>query len=67
MPRAIPEGLTQQHVLLALEDLDAGIEHPFGPPTGYELVHAGKLRLLPAMVLAVDSNTHVAVFEVGAD
>ena len=24
-------------------------------------------RLLPAMVLAVDSNTHVAVFEVGAD
>jgi len=39
IPKAIPDGLTQQHVLLALQDFDAGIEHPFGPPTGYELVH----------------------------
>ena len=42
MPKAITEGLTQQHVLLALQDLDARIEHPFGPPASYELVHEGE-------------------------
>src|SRR5262249_7795451 len=29
-------------VLKALADLDAGVEHPFGSPTGYELVHEGR-------------------------
>ena len=42
MPQSIPKGLTREHVLKALADLDAGIEHPFGKPTGYELVHDGK-------------------------
>jgi hypothetical protein len=42
MPQSIPPGLTQEHVLRGLADLDAGVEHPFGPPTGYELVHGGK-------------------------
>lgn len=33
MPQSIPPGLTQEHVLKALADLDAGIEHlPGGPP-----------------------------------
>jgi hypothetical protein len=39
MPQSIPRGLTRECVLQALADLDAEIEHPFGPPTGYDLVH----------------------------
>ena len=42
MPQSIPAGLTQDHVLRTLADLDAGIAHPFGKPTGYELIHNGK-------------------------
>jgi hypothetical protein len=42
MPQSIPAGLTSEHVLRALADLDAGVEHPFGAPTGYELVHEGR-------------------------
>jgi len=30
MPQSIPKGLTREHVLAAIADLDAGIEHPFG-------------------------------------
>ena len=44
MPQSIPKGLTREHVLKALADLDAGIDHPFGRPTGYELVHEGKQK-----------------------
>jgi hypothetical protein len=42
MPQSIPKGLTREHVLAAIAALDAGAEHPFGPPTGYELVHEGR-------------------------
>lgn len=42
MPHSIPRGLTREHVLRALADLDAGVGHPFGSPTGYELVHEGR-------------------------
>jgi hypothetical protein len=42
MPQAIPEGLTREHVLRALAELDAGAAHSFGEPTGYELLHEGK-------------------------
>src|SRR5262249_54509361 len=37
MPQSIPPGLTKEHVIKALNDLDGGIDHPFGAPTGYEL------------------------------
>jgi hypothetical protein len=42
MPQSILRGLTRDHVLLALADLDAGVLHPFGDPTKYELVHQGR-------------------------
>jgi uncharacterized protein DUF3883 len=42
MPESIPKGLTREHVLKALADLDAGIAHDFGKPTKYELVQDGK-------------------------
>src|SRR3954468_2842830 len=52
MPQAIPKGRTRQDVLQALADLDAGVEHPFGPPTGYELVHEGR-RYPPKAVIGL--------------
>ena len=53
MPQSIPKGLTREHVLKALADLDAGIDHPFGKPTGYELVR----RRFPAA-----ARGHIHVF-----
>lgn len=52
MPQSIPHGLTKEHILQALNDLDMGIDHPFGEPTGYELVHAGK-RYAPKAVVGL--------------
>jgi hypothetical protein len=42
MPQSIPAGLTREHVFQAIADLDAGVEHRFGAPTGYELVHESR-------------------------
>jgi hypothetical protein len=39
MPQSITAGLTRIHVLQALADLDAGVDHPFGSSTGYEIVN----------------------------
>jgi hypothetical protein len=52
MPHSIPLGLNREHVLKALADLLAGVEHPFGPPTGYELAHGGK-RFAPKAVVGL--------------
>jgi len=52
MPQSIPAGLTREHVLRTLSDLDAGIDHPFGKPTGYELIHDGK-RYAPKAVVGL--------------
>ena len=52
MPQSIPKGLTTEHVLKALSDLDSGMDHPFGPPTGYELVHEGS-RYPPKAVIGL--------------
>jgi hypothetical protein len=52
VPQSIPQGLTPEHVLQALADLDAGAEHPFGPPTGYELLHEGR-RYAPKAVIGL--------------
>jgi hypothetical protein len=52
VPQSIPQGLTPEHVLKALADLDAGAEHPFGPPTGYELLYGGQ-RYAPKAVIGL--------------
>jgi hypothetical protein len=54
MPQSIPKGLTREHVFKALADLDDGIDHPFGKPTGYVLVHEGK-RYAPKAVVGIAS------------
>ena len=53
MPQSIPKGMTAEHVLRALADLDAGMDHPFGPPTGYELVHQGR-RYPPKAIIGLE-------------
>lgn len=52
MSQAIPAGLSREHVLKTLSDLDAGIEHNFGKPTGYELVQDEK-RYVPKAVIGL--------------
>lgn len=52
MPQSIPKGLTREHGLRAIADLEAGVEHPFGAPTGYELVHEGR-RYPPKAVIGL--------------
>lgn len=52
MPQSIPAGLQKEHILKALADLDARIDHPFGKPTGYELVHDDK-RYAPKAVVGL--------------
>jgi hypothetical protein len=52
MPQSIPAGLTREHVLRTLSDLDAGLDHPFGKPTGYELIHDEK-RFAPKAVVGL--------------
>jgi hypothetical protein len=52
MLRSIPKGLTASHVLLALADLDARVDHPFGPPTGHELVYEER-RYAPKAVIGL--------------
>src|SRR5262249_37531993 len=58
MPQSIPPGLKKEHVLQALSDLDGGIDHPFGAPTGYELVH-GDRRYAPKAVIGLACRHHL--------
>ncbi len=50
MPKPIPPGLTKEHILRTLAEIDGGIEHPFGKATGYELVHNSKTYAPKAVI-----------------
>jgi hypothetical protein len=52
VPQSIPPGLTRDHALQALADLDAGAKHDFGDPTKYELLWEGK-RFAPKAVVGL--------------
>jgi putative restriction endonuclease len=52
MSQSIPAGLTYDHVVQAIADLDRGVEAPFGTPTGYELIFNGK-RYAPKAVIGL--------------
>ena len=52
MPQSIPAGLTREHVLKTLAEIDAGIDHPFGVPTVYELVYENK-RYAPKAIVGL--------------
>jgi hypothetical protein len=55
MPQSVPAGLTGENVLRTLSELDAGLAHPFGTATGYELVHDHK-RYAPKAVVELASR-----------
>ena len=38
----VPDGITREDVLSAIQDLDSGFPHSFRPSTAYDLVHEGK-------------------------
>ena len=48
----IPDAITREHVLNALADLDAGVEHPFGESTKFDLIHDGN-RYPPKAVIGI--------------
>ena len=37
--QGIPTGITREHILAAIADLNAGAFHDFGPSTGYDLFY----------------------------
>jgi hypothetical protein len=38
----IPRSITREHVLQAIEQLDRGVTHPFGPSVDYDLIYEGR-------------------------
>lgn len=52
MPRSISRGLTHEHIIKAMDDLDTGIDHPFGKATGCPVVYQGR-RCAPKAVIGV--------------
>jgi hypothetical protein len=40
-PIGIPRGINRNDVLIALRELDRGVDHDFGRPTRYALLHEG--------------------------
>jgi hypothetical protein len=38
----IPEGISQQHILAAIRDFDAGLPHSFGESTGYDVLYENR-------------------------
>lgn len=52
MSNKIPDGLTSQHIIEAIDDLGRGVDHPFGDSTGYDLLFEGR-RYPPKAVLGL--------------
>jgi hypothetical protein len=49
---SIPKSISPEHVKQALEQLDRGVEHPFGPSVDYDLVFRGR-RYPPKAVVGL--------------
>ena len=57
MPQSIPAGITSEHILAALAELDRGVEHGFGRATKFQLVDSGRSYDPKAVIgLAVDED-----------
>lgn len=39
---AIPKNITREHILEAIRQIDAGVDHPFGSSVTYDVLHEGK-------------------------
>jgi hypothetical protein len=58
--------VTREDVQQALNDLDRGVEHPFGPSSTYDLVYEGR-RYPPKAVIALAAKTRSGVTLVPED
>src|SRR5215469_719428 len=52
MARPIPEGIRRDHIIAAIDDLDAGVHHRFGNSTHYDLSYEGR-RYPPKAVVGL--------------
>ena len=52
MADIIPDGITQKHILRAIDALNVGAEHDFADSTGYDLLYKGK-RYPPKAVVGI--------------
>ncbi|MFM7111980.1 MAG: hypothetical protein ACKO26_12610, partial [Planctomycetota bacterium] len=52
MSQSIPSGLTRNHILQTLSEMDAGLSHSFGTATGYELIFGNK-KYAPKAVIGL--------------
>ena len=52
MPDRIPDGITHDHIIKALRDLDGGVEHAFGESKGYDVLFNGS-RYPPKAVMGL--------------
>ena len=52
MEQKLPNGITREHILQAIEDLYHGIEHRFSESTGYDVLFEGK-RFPPKAVIGL--------------
>lgn len=52
MPDRIPSGITRQHVVAAISDLDKGVPHSFGESTDYDVLYQGR-RYPPKAVVGL--------------
>jgi hypothetical protein len=58
--------VSREDVQRALNDLDRGVEHPFGPSSTYDLVYEGR-RYPPKAVIALAAKTRSGINLVPAD
>jgi 5-methylcytosine-specific restriction protein A len=52
MSKMIPDGITRQHIVGAIRDVDRGVDHPFGESTGYDVLFEGR-RYPPKAVVGL--------------
>lgn len=52
MSDKIPDSLSAQHILEAIEDFDRGALHSFAPSTGYDVLHEGR-RYPPKAIIGL--------------
>lgn len=52
MPNSLPTGISRQHILAAIRDLDQGASHAFGESTGYDVLFEAR-RYAPKAVVGL--------------
>lgn len=59
-PKGVPDGITREHLLAGIDDLDQSKDHSFGNSTGYDVLHANK-RYAPKAVVGLAAERLMGV------